>query len=262
MKKFDRALTAVYAVFGSFSFLTFLIYLVKLIFFPEDAQAVFAASFVCLAVALPAIFRKPLKKLLKRAYPVLKCAMCACLVFFAVSFGVLSVSFFTATETAAPDSFSDDTVFLVFGAYVEKTGLPSDILADRLDKAAEAMTSAPGSVCIVSGGKGDNEPVAEADAMRAYLTAKGIGEDRIITEDRARNTVENIAFSKPLIDGTGKGDLVCVSTFTHTPRIKRLCSRAGLSPRFINSGFPRAEFAYPAFVREYLSVVKMILSGN
>ena len=259
MNKADRTLTVLYAIFGSFSFICFFSYLIKLIFSPEGTLATASAITVCAVVALPFIFRKPLRKLTRKAYPALKCVLCAGFVFFTLTFCFMTVFLFASDKSAEPDSFTGDTVFLVFGSKVESDGAPSTVLADRLDRVAEAMKRTPGSVCIVSGGQGPTEPRAEADAMRDYLIGAGIEGDRIVTEDRSLNTVENIEFSIPLIEAAGKSDLVCVSTFTHTPRIAILAGRAGLAPRFLTSGVTDMRFLLPALVREYLSYVKMIV---
>ena len=246
---------------GTFAFICFAVYLLKLIFYPEGALAYFAAIFVVLGVGVPFLLRRPLRKLLKKAYPVLKCIVCVLLLFFTVSFSVMAVRLFSEIGAGEGDTYSSDTVFLVYGASVEKSGEPSSALAGRLDKAAEAMKSAPGSVAIVSGSQGPNEPRTEAEVMKEYLVEAGIEEDRIIVEDRARNTVENIKYSLPLVEATGKSDLVSVSTYTHTPRIRYLLERDGISSRFLASGYAHKEFVFPSIVREYLSYVKLIVGA-
>lgn len=261
MKKIDRALTVVYAVAGSLTFLAFFVYFLKLLFYPEGRMPLFVSVFVLLAVALPVIFVRLLRRL-GRAFFVLKCAACAALVFFVVSFAVMTAFIFTAAPDAAPDSFSDDTVFLVFGARVRDDGTPSAVLAERLDRAADAMASAPGSVCVVSGGKGSDEPFSEAEVMRDYLVSRGVDPERVIVEDRAASTAENVEFSLPLVSGTGRGDLVCVSTFNHTPRIMLLCRSRGIEARFINSVYPEKYLVFPALVREYLAYANMFFAGN
>ncbi len=257
MDKADKALTVLYAVFGSFTFACFFIYLVKLVFYPEGALSYAAAICACSAVLLPFLLRRPLRRLLKKVYPALKCVLCAGFIFFTATFVFMTAFVCASDRSADPSTFSDDTVFLVFGSKVDPSGEPSSVLRGRLDRAVEALGAAPGSVCIVSGGTGPDEPVSEAEAMRDYLVGAGIEEERVITEDRSADTVQNIDYSIPLIEKTGKGDLVCISTFTHTPRIRLLCEKKGLAPRFFTSGFPEKRFLIPTLVREYLSYVKM-----
>lgn len=254
-------MSIIYAACGSFAFICFAVYFVKILFSPDGALGYTAALTVILGVGLPFVFRKPLRGLLKKAYPVLKCVLCVLLLFFTVSFSVMAVRLFSEIGTGEGDVYSSDTVFLVYGARVKKTGEVSSALAGRLDRAAEAMKSAPGSVAIVSGSRGPGEPRTEAEAMKEYLIAAGIEEDRIIIEDRASNTVENIKYSLPLIEASGRSDLVSVSTYTHTPRIRYLLAREGVSSRFLTSGYRDKLFVFPSIVREYLSYVKLFVGA-
>lgn len=77
----------------------------------------------------------------------------------------------------------------VFGAQVRKSG-PSKVLRYRLDTAIDYLNENPGTICIVSGGKGPNEPVAEAQGMTNYLESYGIKKNRIIKEMKSKTTQE------------------------------------------------------------------------
>lgn len=87
---------------------------------------------------------------------------------------------------------------IVLGAQVKPDG-PSVVLNFRLEKAVEYLTDNPDTICIVSGAQGYNEPCTEASAMKEYLTQHGIEPERIILEEQAVNTRENIIFSKKLL---------------------------------------------------------------
>ncbi|MBQ1503750.1 MAG: hypothetical protein IIZ35_07090 [Clostridia bacterium] len=136
-------MSIIYAACGSFAFICFAVYFVKILFSPDGALGYAAALTVILGVGLPFVFRKPLRGLLKKAYPVLKCVLCVLLLFFTVSFSVMAARLFSEIGTGEGDVYSSDTVFLVYGARVKKTGEVSSALAGRLDRAAEAMKSAP-----------------------------------------------------------------------------------------------------------------------
>ncbi|MEY8338726.1 YdcF family protein [Lachnospiraceae bacterium 62-35] len=92
---------------------------------------------------------------------------------------------------------------IVLGAKVRKNGV-SKALALRLDRAIEYAENNPDTILVVSGGKGLDEPVAEAEAMRDYLVYNGIKKEQIILEDKSFSTVENIAYSKILINQDAK----------------------------------------------------------
>lgn len=88
---------------------------------------------------------------------------------------------------------------VVLGAQVRSTG-PSVALRSRLDAAYDYLVANEDTRCIVTGAQGPNEPVTEADAMAAYLIERGIDPERIIIEDQATNTAENIRYSLAFLD--------------------------------------------------------------
>lgn len=88
---------------------------------------------------------------------------------------------------------------IVLGAKVREEG-PSNSLKARLDKAVEYGRANPGTVFILSGGQGRDEPEAEAQVMYEYLLAHGIGAERMALENVSASTAENMAYSKVLIE--------------------------------------------------------------
>lgn len=78
---------------------------------------------------------------------------------------------------------------VVLGAQVRKSS-PSKVLRYRLDTAIDHLSENPGTTYIVSGGKGPNEPVAEAQGMTNYLESYGIKKNRIIKEMKSKTTQE------------------------------------------------------------------------
>lgn len=87
---------------------------------------------------------------------------------------------------------------IVLGAKVKEEGI-SNSLKQRLDKAIEYSQDNPGTVLILSGGQGDDEPRSEAQVMYEYLLYNGVPEAQMILETASTSTVENIAYSKLLI---------------------------------------------------------------
>ena len=84
---------------------------------------------------------------------------------------------------------------------------------------------------IVSGGKGSNEEISEAQCMYNYLTEKGIASDRIIMEDESTTTSENLEFSKKIIEEKGYNkDIAIVTDGFHEFRASMLAKKVGLNP--------------------------------
>ena len=65
---------------------------------------------------------------------------------------------------------------------------------------------------ITSGGKGTDEVNSESASMKRYLLEHGIPEERIIEEDRSRDTFQNMRNSKEIIDRIDAGAKVAYST--------------------------------------------------
>lgn len=88
---------------------------------------------------------------------------------------------------------------VVLGAKVENGG-PSPSLQERIDAAYEYLTDHPDTVAIVSGAKGSDEPITEAQCMYDCLVKLGIAPERIIKEEQATSTWGNLSFSLDIIE--------------------------------------------------------------
>ena len=89
---------------------------------------------------------------------------------------------------------------IVLGAKVKPDGSLSKTLKLRLDKALEYMKENPETMLVLSGAKGDAEPCSEADAMETYLLGQGAGPDHLLKEEQSFSTVENLAYSRVMIE--------------------------------------------------------------
>ena len=134
----------------------------------------------------------------------------------------------------------------------EKVG---KLLQDRLDKAILVYRSDPSPTKLIpSGGRGSDESLSEAEAMKRYLLDQGIPEDDIILEDRSATTMENLRFSKELIDSReGRKYTALVTSNYHVYRALRYCRKAGLKCKGIGS---RVAFYYwpSALIREFIAI--------
>ena len=131
----------------------------------------------------------------------------------------------------------------------------SRLLRDRLDKAIEVYRKDPTPpVLIPSGGQGGDETVSEAEAMRQYLLERGIPERDILPEDASKTTLENLSFSKRILDGReGRKYTALVTSNYHVYRALRYCRRIGLKCTGIGS---RVAFYYwpSALIREFIAI--------
>lgn len=264
MKKYDKILSILIIISGAFALVCYVSYFIKLFVYPEGTLPIIACVTVILGVCLPISLDKYIRKLTKKAYPVLKTVYCAALCFYMVTFTAMSVFVYSGVSSGpAPEKLPPDTVFVTFGAKIKPDSTPGKALMRRLDKTIELMSYCPDSVCIVTGGKGVDEPESEAEAMRKYLVAKGIPDERIIVEDQAKDTIQNVEFSKKLITERGlEGRTVaCVSTGFHIPRIMHLTSKADFGEYFYRAPGSNFYIEFTSVVREYMSYVKLFVRG-
>ena len=102
-----------------------------------------------------------------------------------------------------------NAVVLVLGAKVFENRL-SPTLQTRVQAAADYLRTHPEAVCITTGGQGRDEPRAEGDAAKQALEAFGIAPERITAETRSRTTLENLRFSKAILERAGRGLAVAI----------------------------------------------------
>ncbi len=135
------------------------------------------------------------------------------------------------------------------------------LLARRLDAAAEYLINNPDTKVILSGGQGAGETVSEAEAMRRYLSRKGIEESRMLLEDKSTNTDENLEFSKLKITNPDER-VVIVSNDFHIFRALRIAKKKGLN-QVEGLGASTVWYTVPnMYVREAFAVIKYTVFGQ
>lgn len=149
---------------------------------------------------------------------------------------------------------------IVLGAQVYQDR-PSKVLQYRLDKTIEYMEKNPNTICIVTGGKGTNEPFAEAYGMSKYLIEHGIDEQKIILEDQANNTIQNIQFSMKLMDYEHAKVGILTNQF-HLYRGMQLAKKQGIKNVYGIPADSMLGYLPNNMFREFFGVTKDVLKGN
>lgn len=150
---------------------------------------------------------------------------------------------------------------IVLGCQV-KGDRPSRMLLTRVEAAAAWLEEHPGALCIVSGGKGEEEEISEAECMRRLLTERGIAGERILLEDRSVSTRENLLFSARILEekGLAHGAAIVTSEF-HSCRAHLIARSLGLEDGAVPAGSPW--WLLPTFyVRELYGLLFQIASGR
>lgn len=158
-------------------------------------------------------------------------------------------------------AFDKDDI-LILGCQIKKDGTLTNLLKNRADRAVEfakmqKKASGKDIVFIPSGGKGDDEVIAEAEAIRNYLVETGIPEERILVENKSANTFENLKNSMELIRSDGKTDnpkIAFSTTNYHVFRSGFFASQQGIKAEGIGAKTKRY-FWINAFIREFIAAL-------
>ena len=153
---------------------------------------------------------------------------------------------------------------VVLGAKVRHDG-PSVSLMDRIWAAADYMDAHPDVIAIVSGGKGGDEPMTEAQCMFEELVKLGIDPDRIWIEDKATSTWENLHFALDLIEektGQRPEKIGLLSSEYHLFRAKMFAKECGVEAVGIPARTSRLSQMVNHFMREVAGVWHYLILGG
>ena len=131
----------------------------------------------------------------------------------------------------------------------------SRLLANRLDKAIAIYNKCRlKPILIPSGGKGSDESISEAEAMKEYLLSHGIPAEHIIIENRSTTTMENLINSKEIIDAReGKKKTALITSNYHVYRCLLYANK--LKMKCTGIGAKVAWYYWPsALIREFVAV--------
>jgi uncharacterized SAM-binding protein YcdF (DUF218 family) len=128
-------------------------------------------------------------------------------------------------------------IIVLGGALDERVSAARDQVA--LNEAGERMTAGatlarlyPQAILVFSGGSGaliDNS-AKEADAARRLWRELGVPDSQMVFEDRSRNTFENAAFTKKLVDPKPGETWLLVTSAYHMPRSIGIFRAQGMNP--------------------------------
>ncbi len=154
----------------------------------------------------------------------------------------------------------DRDYIIILGCGLRKDGSLLPLLKGRVDSAISFVKkqrelTKKNCIFVPSGGQGNDEIIAEGDAMKNYLLQQGIEENNIMVENKSTTTLENMQFSKKLIDEKNPNAKVAFSTTRyHLFRSGMYATTAGLNA--IGVGSKTKWYFWPnAFLREFVGVL-------
>ena len=153
---------------------------------------------------------------------------------------------------------AENATAVILGAQVKPWGA-SRLLKQRIYAAEKYLNSHPQSKAVASGGKGENEPISEAECIMEFMINDGIDPDRIIVESRSVNTEQNLLYSLSIIKENELGDSIAiVSDSYHQLRARIIAYKLDRNISVgacntVNTKF--GYFVYPSyFVREWIAI--------
>jgi len=177
---------------------------------------------------------------------------------FAVFFIAIESLIFAAS---LPTEIPNTKEALILGAHVSSEG-PSPTLYSRLVAGAQYALANPDAVLIVSGGRGLDEPVSEAEAMREFLIRRGVDARRIVTEDKSHNTFENLVNTREMLSPDDNPyPITIITSEFHVCRTAMLAARAGFKPYFLPAPTPPG--ILPSYYsREFFGLIKSFFADR
>lgn len=173
------------------------------------------------------------------------------LTFFAVNGSIL-------LRMRIKKSDSPPDYLIVLGARVYGKN-PGSALRSRIDRASEYLRVHPKTIAILSGGILPGAEISEAECIRRALLENGISETRLILEERAKTTEENVRFSFSYIPENAS--IGILSNDFHLFRAQRIAAKVGRTVSTYSAPCPH-DILVSALVRESLAVICGFLTGR
>ncbi len=165
---------------------------------------------------------------------------------FALAFIVVALSTWTSLGALAlhpledrfarPDPIPEtiDGIIVLGGGFegavnLARGGYELNASGDRFVETAVLAKRYPGVPVVVTGGSGSMMMEGEGDADTAprLLTALGVDAERLLLENRSRNTDENALFTRDLVDPQPGQTWLLITSAFHMPRSVLLFRKAG-----------------------------------
>ena len=187
----------------------------------------------------------------------------------ALSLGVLTVYLgllarVDSLATLETAQISDAAI--VLGAAAYHNGAWNPCLVARVQRGVALLQAGTVRRLILSGGVDIEDGVSEAAVMRQIALRSGADAAALLLETRATSTVENLEFSRDLMQREGLKSAVIVSDPYHLPRASLIAQKLKLTftlaPALDSPCWTRGQIASRYSLREPLAIIDNWLRGN
>lgn len=152
----------------------------------------------------------------------------------------------------------DKDFVIILGCKIGKNGELPPLLKGRVDRAIEFSKKQKeitnkDIIFVPSGGKGEDESISEAEAMKEYLKKNNFKDKNIIIENKSTSTKENILYSKDKINEIKGNSKIAFSTSNyHVFRSGVIASNQGIDCEGMGSK-TKWYFYSNALIREFVA---------
>ena len=178
------------------------------------------------------------------------------------------------SEYSIPKSIKGDVIILLGRGVCDKApdlsglGAPSSSYLTRIVTAVRLQKRLDIPI-IVSGAEALEDRIAEDHIAKRFLIDLGVPADKIIIEDKSKDTFENAKFTKEICDRSGFTDPVLVTSAYHLKRAIMTFEKVGLNVKPFPAGFkswPGKQYRWSSYlpgdfltaslaIKEYLGLV-------
>jgi len=152
-------------------------------------------------------------------------------------------------------------VIIVLGCAVWRD-VPSPALYERIYKAYELYRDGFANKIIASGAIGDGESVTEAAAIKKQLIRLGVSPKDIIEENKSTDTIENLTYSKKIMQNNGYKKSIIVTNYFHIYRSSMIASDLKMKTTFGKARMPSsAPYLVSSNLKEILALMKYFSSN-
>ena len=171
----------------------------------------------------------------------------------------VACTYLATKYTPAPDR----DYIIILGCAIGKDGGLTPLLKARVDSAVafekkQYESTGKHAMFVPSGGQGPDEVISESEAMKNYLLSIGVVPDQIVCEDKSENTMQNMQFSKAVIEKhsgeIASKNIAFATTNYHVFRGYILARKNGFEAKGI-SAKTKPYFYCNAFLREFIGVL-------
>jgi vancomycin permeability regulator SanA len=142
----------------------------------------------------------------------------------------LGVTFAQVWLAARDDQARPAEAIVVFGT-AQYNGVPSPVLAARLDHAIELYERDLAPVIVVTGGNQPGDKFTEATASANYLIQRGVPDEDVLREVSGTTSWQSLAAAANFLGDRSINDVLLVSDPFHSLRIRAMASELGLEGR-------------------------------